>query len=113
MEYQGKLILNYIDDETFEVVEGDIPVKLGGYGKIYEDVFISKLMPQEFGVLNASAIELYFDYHSDDGMLSNLIKKNADKDKTDLICLLLKAGKAYGLSDLQAEKLIKHHLSDL
>ena len=106
IEYQGKVILNYIDDETFEVIEADIDVALGIYSKIYEDILLSKLRPQELGVLNASAVDLYFDYHSDNGMLSNLIKKNANKDKTELICLLLKESKNYGLSDLQAERLI-------
>ena len=109
--YQNKLILNYIDDETFEVIEADIDVKLGIYGKIYKDVLISKSKPKELGVLNANAVDLYFDYHSENGMLSNLIKKNSDKNKTELISLLLKESKDYGLSDLQAERLIKFNLS--
>lgn len=106
IKYQGKTILNYIDDETFEVIDSNVDVTLGIYGKIYENVLISKLLPKELGVLNASAVELYFDYHSDKGLLANLIKKNADKDKRELICLLLKESKDYGLSDLQAERLI-------
>ena len=109
-KYHGKLILNYIDDESFEVIEHNIDVELGIYSKIYEEVLISKLKPKEFGVLNTRAVDLYFDYHSENGMISNLIRKNSDKDKTDLICLLLKEAKDYGLSDLQAEKLIDANL---
>ena len=63
-------------------------------------------MPKEFGVLNESAVALYFDYHSENGKLSNLVKNNAGKDKMELICLLLKESKEYGLSDLQVKKLI-------
>ncbi len=113
IEYQGKLILNYIDDETFKIIEPDIDVVLGIYGKIYKDILISKLLPKEFGVLNPRAIDLYFDYHSNKGVLSKLIKKNADKDKTELICLLLKESKDYGLSDLQAEMLINSNLQNI
>ena len=111
IKYQGKLILNFIDDETFEIIEKDIYVELGIYSNIYEDILISKLRPKDLGVLNANAIDLYFDYHSDNGMIANLIKNNAGKDKMELICLLLKESKAYGLSALQAEKLINYNLS--
>lgn len=112
IEYQGKLILNYIDDETFKVIDSGIEVTLGIYHKIYEDILISKLPPKELGVLNATAVDLYFDYHSNNGRLSNLIKKNSDNDKTELICLILRESKDYGLSDLQAEKLINKTLSN-
>ena len=110
IEYQGRLILNYIDDESFEVIEADIDVKLGIYSKIYKDVLISKSTPKYLGVLDVRAIDLYFDYHSDKGMLSNLIKKNINKEKTELISLLIEQSKDYGLSDLQAERLINSNL---
>ena len=106
MKYCGKVTLNYINDETFEIEESDIDVKLGIYSQIYEDVLIAKHMPNDFGILDAKAIELYFDYHSDNGMLANMIRMNVDKDKTELIGLLLKESTDYGLSDLQAERLI-------
>ena len=106
IHYRGELKLSYIDDETFEVLASDMDVKLGLYGKIYEDILISKCMPCDVGALDARAIALYFDYHSDDGMLVNLVKANADKEKMELIILLLERSKDYGLSDLQAERLI-------
>jgi hypothetical protein len=111
IEYQGKLILNYIDDETFEQIESNIDVKLGIYEKIYRDILISKYKPKELGVLHARAVDLYFDYHSNNGMLATLIKNNADKSKSELLCLLLEESKDYGLSDLQAERLINIYLS--
>ena len=106
IEYRGELKLNYIDDETFEVLESDIDVKLGIYSKIYEDVLISGIVPNEVGLLCARAIDLFFDYHSDNGELAKLVRANAHKEKTELICLLLENSKEYGLSDSQAEKLI-------
>ena len=105
--FAGKVFLNYIDDETFEVLEEDINVKLGLYKKLYEDILISKQIPSEVGVLFAGAIDLYFDYLSDDGMLVHLVKENADLDKKDLVKLVLDNSKEYGLSDLQAEKIIQ------
>ena len=112
IQYVGALKLNYIDDETFQVLEADIDVTLGIYETIFEEILIAKRTPREVGVLCAEAIDLYFDYHSEHGMLANLIKTNAHKDRTALIGLLLKQSKNYGLSDLQAEKLIHSHLSN-
>ena len=106
IKFGGKVILNYIDDETFEVTEDNIAVALGSYQKLYEDILIARTRPTELGVLNARAIDLYFDYHSDDGALARFIRENPDKSDTELICLLLENSKAYGLSDLQAERLI-------
>ena len=109
IEFCGKLILNYIDDETFEVTENNITVALGAYNKLYQDILIAKKRPTELGVLNAEAIDLFFDYHSADGALARLVRENSDKDVMTLVCLLLEKSSAYGLSDLQAEKLIKKY----
>ena len=106
IKYSGKLTLNYIDDETFDVIEADIELSLGEYREIYSDIFISKQMPDNLYILCKKAIDLYFDYHSDHGFLKNLICENADKSKIELIAILLNQSKDYGLSDLQAEKLI-------
>ena len=110
IEYQGELKLNYIDDETFEVSESNIDVRLGVYGKIYEDVLISRSAPDEVGILSARAIDLFFDYHSDSGELAKTVKDNAHKEKSELIHILLEKSKDYGLSDLQAKKLIHSNL---
>ena len=107
IEYCRRIILNYIDDETFKILEADIEVQLGKYKKIYTDILILKQMSGDIGILDEKAIELYFDYRSDDRMLANLVKQNSDKNKTELICLLLEKSKDYGLSDLQAERIIE------
>lgn len=111
IEYQGELKLNYVDDETFEVLEPNIDVKLGIYSKIYEDVLISKNVPNNVGVLSARAIDLFFDYHSPSGELAKLVRANASKERSELIRVLLEQSKDYGLSHLQAEKLIISNLS--
>lgn len=107
IQYRGVIKLNYIDDEIFDVLESNIDVELGIYGKIYEDILISKYMPDNIGILSARAIELYFDYHSESGVLANFIRANSNKPTIELIAILLENSKEYGLSDLQAEKLIK------
>ena len=110
IEYQGELKLNYIEDETFAVLESDIDVKLGIYSKIYEDVLISKYVPDNVGLLCPKAIDLFFDYRSDNGKLAKLIRANVHKEKTEIIRLLLEQSKDYGLSDSQAEKLVNSNL---
>ena len=71
---------------------------------------ISKCASRDMGVLCTDAIDLYFDYHSEDGALVKLIRANADKEKIELIALLLEQSKDYGLSDVQAERLINFNL---
>ena len=107
--YDGKVVLNYIDDESFEVIEENISIPLGFYKKLYEDILIAKKHRTDLGVLDAEAIDLYFDYHSDNGALARLVQNNSDKDDIALIYLLLDSSKAYGLSDIQAEKLIRKY----
>ena len=106
IQYDGEIKLNYIDDETFDVLESDINLELGVYSEIYEQVLISKKLPSDVGVLCHRAIDLYLDYHSDIGTLAEIVKANAYKDKMELIGLLLEESKDYGLSDLQIERLI-------
>ena len=109
IEYGGQVFLNYIDDENFEVIEENISVTLDSYKRIYEDILITKKHPTNLGVLDAEGIELYFDYLSDTGALAQLVRENSDKDDLNLVCLLLKNSKAYGLSDMQAEMLIRKY----
>ena len=109
IQYKGKLNLNYIDDESFEVIESNIDVELGIYRKIYEDVLIMKAAVKDVGVLDERAIDLFLDYRSDEGALAKLVRINANKEKGELIHLLLEKSKEYGLSDLQAEKLVKNN----
>lgn len=111
IDYGGSVRLNYIDDETFEVLEADVPTELGMYHSLYENLLISKCCPNDTGVLVREALERYLDYHSDYGVLARLVRKNSDKDDEALLYLLMEQSKAYGLSDRQAERLIKKYRS--
>lgn len=109
IEYQGKVALNYIDDETFDVIESNIQVDLGRYLELYEKIIVSKSVPKEVGVLCLNSVELYFDYHSKNGRLAEIVRNNSTMERMDLICLLLNNSKEYGLSDIQAKKLIEKY----
>ena len=109
IKYGGEVVLNYIDDETFGVLESNVAFELGIYKRLYEDILISKRMPNDVGVLNSRAIELYFDYHSNDGALVKIVQENSKMPEIELICLLLDSSKEYGLSDIQVKKLIERN----
>ena len=108
INYQGAVTLNYIDDETFRTEEAGISVTLGIYKALYEKILVKK-QKAAGGVLSTAAIDLYFDYHAEDGYLARLIKSNTDKNTDDLVMLLLNCSAPYGLSDRQALSLIEKH----
>ena len=108
-QYGGEIALNYIDDETFEIIESDIHIELGLYKELYKKVFILKQMPGRVGILSPQAFEMYFDYHSENGALSKIVRENSDREEMDVILLLLEHSKEYGLSDIQARKLIERN----
>ena len=108
--YEGKLTLFIIDDESFEILEKDIPLQLGIYQNLYEKILVQRIPAPnatEYGIIYKRAIDLYFDYLSPDGTLAKYILKNRDKDERTLIKELLLQTKEYGLSDLNIIDLIK------
>ena len=107
--YSGTVLLNYIDDETFDIIEEKIPVKLGLYKGLYEDILVAKKPPSDCGVLIGEAFDLYFDYHSDNGRLARLLREHSEMTDAALLCLLLQNSGAYGLSDRQALRLIEKY----
>ena len=111
IEFAGRVFLNYIDDETFEIVQGNIAVNLGLYEHIYKMILLEKRMPKDVKVLDLGAIEKYFDYHSDDGKLASIVRENSDKDDMAIICTLIECSKEYGISDIQAKKLVEKYKS--
>lgn len=106
IDYSGEIFLNYIDDETFETLEENIRVELGIYKNLYQEILINKNQIDNLGVLVARSIELFFDYHSKNGTLAEMVRNNVNMAQTDLICLLLQNSREYGLSDIQAKNLI-------
>ena len=109
IDYSGEIFLNYIDDETFETLEENVRVDLGIYKNLYQEILINKNQIDNLGVLVASSIELFFDYHSKNGTLAEMVRNNVNMRQTDLICLLLENSREYGLSDIQAKKLIDEY----
>ena len=109
IQYGGEIALNYIDDETFEVLEADIKVELSGYENLYNEILIKKNDLKDIGVLDLNAIELYFDYHSSEGALAKIVRENSEREDVEIIRILLEKSKKYGLSDIQAAKLIKKY----
>lgn len=106
IDYSGEIFLNYIDDETFETLEENVRVELGIYKNLYQEILINKNQIDNLGVLVARSIELFFDYHSQNGTLAEMVRNNVNMRQTDLICLLLENSRGYGLSDIQAKNLI-------
>jgi len=109
LNYKGKVSLNIIDDESFEVLESNINVELGIYNKLYIDILINKIKVDTLGVIDSKAIELYFDYLNENGNLANIIKNNINLNEDELLEYLLKETKEYGLSDLILLDLIKKY----
>lgn len=109
IDYRGKVTLNLIDDETFEVLEENIDVNLGTYKWQYEEIIVRKNVVKTEGVLDVHAIELFFDYLSPEGTLAKLIKNNLHLNESGLICLLIEKSAEYGLSDIQAKNLIEKY----
>jgi hypothetical protein len=115
IEYRGKITLFLIDDENFDILEKNIPVSLGGYQKLYEEILIQRIPSpfiSHFGVISQRAIELYYDYLSPDGALAQFILKNKDKSEDTLMKELLSQTKEYGLSDLNILSLINRILKN-
>ena len=109
IEYCGEVWLNYIDDETFDVIEANIKVELGIYENLYQKILIDKCKADDVGILLARSIELFFDYHSNNGVLAEIVKENSEREELEIIRILLENSKDYGLSDIQAQKLIKKY----
>lgn len=107
--YGGEVCLNYIDDETFDVIEANIKVELGIYENLYQKIIINKCKTDDVGILLAHSVELFFDYHLNNGILAQFVQENSDREEMEIIKILLENSKEYGLSDIQAQKLIKKY----
>ena len=112
IQYQGKISLYILDDESFAILEKDIPVTLGIYTNLYQQILINHTPVAHVGALNHKAVDLYFDYLSSDGELAKFILENREKDNDVLLKELLLRTKDYGLSDLNIQNLIKRVLEN-
>lgn len=107
--FEGEVELQRIDDESFSEIGEREVVKLGLYEALYKEILMEKKKPSALGCLEERAVALYFDYRSPRGFLASLIRENAELDEIALVCLLLEKSAEYGLSDLQAKKLIRRY----
>ena len=112
INYQGKISLYVIDDESFEILQKDIPVTLGIYTNLYQQILINHTPVANVGTLNQKAFDLYFDYLSNDGALAKFIIENREQDKDFLVKELISRTKDYGLSDINIQNLIKRVLKN-
>lgn len=106
ISYNGKVFLNIINDYTYETIKSNINVTLGIYDNLYKETLISKRKLDNTGIIDSHAIDLYFDYLSNSGYLSKLVKENISAPDDKLLKILLDNSKEYGLSDLMALQLI-------
>lgn len=104
--YDGKIELVLIDDETGCVLQDGKTIELGQYFNVYRAVLLEKRMPNNLGVIDKRAIELYFDFLSPNGELATMIHKNQNLTEEELVVLILENSKDYGLSDLNVKELI-------
>ena len=107
IDYHGLVYLNIVCDYSNKILKKDIKIELGIYRDIYDKVLIKKEKPNNLGVISEHAIDLYFDYLSNNSALIKLIKDNINDDEISLITKLLNASKEYGISDVMAKDLIK------
>lgn len=107
--YRGRVYAVYIDDETGEITKSKTLISLDGKQALYEKILVEKTFAVCEDQILQNAAELYFDYLSEDGFLARTIKENQDLSRIGLIKKLLSVSREYGLSDLQAEELIRKY----
>lgn len=107
--YQGSVFMQYIDDETSEKLGEKTPISLTGKHQLFKQVLVEKAREKSENPVLQNAIDLYFDYLSDDGFLAKTTKENIALPKCELVEKLLSCSKEYGLSDVQALALIEKY----
>lgn len=107
--YHGTVYAQYIDDETGERLGEKTPVSLVGKYELYQKILVEKTFINSKETVLKNAINLYFDYLSDDGFLAKTVRENRSLSKKELVEKLLLCSKDYGLSDLQAIALIEKY----
>jgi len=105
--YNGKIILNLVDDYSHEVIEGNIELILGEFKNIYIKLMNNKHIKCTYNFIN-EGIKDYIYITSDDNHILNYIKENINKlTYNDLMIKLLDLTSGYGLSDIQIKSMIE------
>ena len=105
----GKVYSVITDDMTFEIKRPKSEIFLGTWREVYRGVLQLKKRIFFGDEILDNAVELYFDFLDDNGVLATFIKENSHMSDTELIIALLKKSQSYGLSDIQASELIKKY----
>ena len=108
-EYDGKVYSVLINDTDFSVIKEKSPVEDDSYGKLYDEIVMNKNYAECHDPIMRRAVRLYFDYLDENGNLATFIKEHSELSEYDLTVGLIAVGEDYGLSDIQAEALIKKH----
>jgi len=107
--YAGQLYSVIIDDEDYTILRERAPITLGGYEDLYSHVLNRNLPVPCRDATMQRAIDLYFDYRSENGRLAAIVKSNPKLCEHELAVKLLSESGEYGLSDLQAVALIRRY----
>lgn len=103
--YLGKITIYTLDSLTHLNIINKYKVKLEGFTRIYNDLIHEKEIKTTLPYLE-KAVRLYYDYKNPKGVLQTYAKENKLLPMKTKINALMDIGKPYGLSDVQAQKII-------
>lgn len=106
--YQGRVTLTLMDDATHAILLPGHTLPLGHYGALYDTVVAAHQPASSGDTVMDHAIALALDYWDSHGRLAELARANCQLPRSELMLLLLNAGRDYGLSDVQAEAIMTH-----
>lgn len=105
VNYKGEVTLHLVDDH-FEMIN-KYSLNVEGYEMIYEQVLINKVNPGHVEPAPLKkGVELYLSYLEQDSDLMLFIQRHQNIPEEELIELLIKEFKHYGLGDTQYAELI-------
>jgi hypothetical protein len=99
----------HIVDDKFEPVE-NYTLQAQGYYELYKQVLIHKTMPKSiYPAPLRKGVKLYLDYLKQDSDIMLYIQENQNVPERELVALLLKEFREYGLGDKQYIEMIKKY----
>jgi hypothetical protein len=106
--YQGEVELHLVDD-NFKLID-NCSLEVDVYENLYKQVLINKETPEHIEPTSLKkGVELYLNYLEQDSDLMLYIQRHQDVHEKELVSLLLKKFKEYGLGDTQYAELIKSY----
>ncbi|MEH7225400.1 hypothetical protein V7112_16450 [Bacillus sp. JJ1566] len=106
--YQGQTTLHLVGD-NFEIIH-NINLEVKGYETLFKQVLINKESPEHIEpVCLKKGVNLYLNYLNHDSDIMKFIQDNEHVQVKELVFLLLKKFKEYGLGDRQYVKMIESY----